>query len=243
MDISIIKSLLDTMNTVGITQAIIEPDEEGGTRIRAANNDRNIIVYDRIDDEIVELPMGIQSVPGLLSRIQLFDEEKASIVLTDNGKVIQDATIKQGRKKASFRFADPTKRDAIPVPSRVPGDLSMTNCITMADEYIKNLSSAIMAMSYTGNRKERTISFKKGDDENLVVKVSDGEDDAFIETLENTEDFIIEHTATWEVVPFERLLKAARDSNKNKVATFAINDYHVGVFDLGVLKVLISPLN
>lgn len=244
MDIAVLKVLLSTMHQVGITQAVIEPDkeDENRTRIRASNKDKNILVYDTIDERLVDLPIGIQSVVGLLSRVQLFDEDKASITLRDNGKIVLDATVKQGRKKASFRFADPTKRDAVPVPAKIPGDLSLSNCLEMSDEYVKYLSSAIQAMSHTGNKAERTISFTKGDDENLILKVSDGEDDSFIETLEGTEEVVLDSVATWEVTGFERLLKAARETNKEKVAKFGINDYHVAVFDLGVLNVLVSPM-
>jgi len=244
LDIATLKKLLDTMNSVGITQAVIEPTEDGdGTLIRASNKDKNILVFDSIEEKLVDLPMGIQSVPGLLSRIQLFDEEKASISLDDNGKIVLAATIKQGRKKASFRFADPHKRDAVPVPAKIPGDLSLSNCVEMQDDYVKYLSSAIMAMSYTGNKAERTISFSKGDDENIILKVSDGEDDAFSDTLENTESVDLGSAAMWEVVPFERLLKASRDTNKDKVAKFGINDYHIAIFDLGIVKTLVSPLH
>lgn len=241
MDISALKVILDTLNSVGITQVIIEPLDEGGTMVRGSNKDRTILVFDKLEDRLVDMPMGIQSVPGLLSRIQLFDEEKASIKLEDNGSIILSATVKQGKKKASFRFVDPTKRDTLPVPARIPGVLKIQeNCITLSDDYVKYISAAIMAMSYTGNKADRTLSLSKGSD-GVTINVSDGEDDDFTDTLENTIDFELDSTVNYEISSFERLIKVSRDFNVKKESRFTINEHQVAIFDLGVLNVLAAP--
>jgi len=242
MDISTIKSLLTTMNEVGIIRCVIEPLENDMTRVRATNKESNIVIYHDFDFSVVDYPVGIQSVPGFLSRIMLFDEEKSAIEVSDNGKIIVSAKIVQGKKEASFRFADPRSSSSMPVPSRVPGDLSIDNCIEFSEEYVKHISSVFSAMGYTGDKTKREVGMKtKGD--TVTLRVSDGEYDSFTDTIETDGlDINIDGEAVWEVSPFDRLLKASLANSQQKKARFSVNAQHVGVFDLGDIVALAVPL-
>lgn len=238
MDIKLLKNVLSVMDGVGVSEAVLEPSSTGGTRIRAANKDRNIIVFDEIDDHIVDLPMGIQSVRGLLSRINLFDIEKASMTFTDNGDIIRETTIKMGRKRAGFKFARP---DKLGVPKMIPGDLSMASYLTISEEYTKYLSTVITAMSYTGDKKERTISLLTEDDGSAIINIYDGEDDSFNDTIEDC-PISVPEKASWEVVPFERVLKSAVDWSESNEAKLSVTEHHIAVFEVGTIKVMIGPV-
>ncbi len=238
MDIKLLKNVLSVMDGVGINEAVLEPNSSGGTRIRAANKDRNIIVFDEISDHLVDMPMGIQSVRGLLSRINLFDAEKASMTFTDNGEIIRESTIKMGRKRAGFKFARP---DKLGVPKMIPGDLSMETFISFSDEYVKYLSTAITAMSYTGDKKERTISLLTEGDDSAIINIYDGEDDSFNDTIEDC-PISVSEKASWEVVPFERVLKSAVDWSETNTAKLSVTEHHIAVFEVGTIKVMVGPI-
>lgn len=240
MDITTFKSLLTTMNEVGIVRCVFEPTDDGGTMARGSNKEKSVVIYHKFDESLVDLPVGIQSVAGFLSRMELFDEEKSKIELEDNGEIIISATIKQGRKKASFRFADPHSKTAMPVPSKVPGVFEMTNCIELDEQYAKYLSSAFTAMGFTGDKAKRTISFRSSD-EGAKLRVTDGEHDSFVDTIESEVD--IDGEVTWDVVSFDRLMKASQNNRPDKKAVFSVNEQHVGVFDLSGVYALAVPVH
>lgn len=234
MVISELKMILETIQSVGVDEAIIEPVDGGdGSRIRAANKNGNVIIFDEIPEIFSEYPMGIQSVGGLLSRITLFDDSKASAELTDDGTIVTDILIKQGRKKATFRFASP---DNIYAPPVVP-ETTESDVIEFSKDYVQYLGKAITAMSFTGKKENRTVAIQ-GTGSGLSVSISDGDVDAFDEVVE---DIKTETTrGIWEVGPFQRVLKEA--SEHDGVARFTIDNYGIGTFDLGVIRVMVVPM-
>lgn len=231
-----LKNILSLLDKVGIHEVVFEPTEdESGTLIRGANKEKNITVFDTIEDNLVDLPMGVQSVKGLLSRINLFDLDKASIDLRDSGDIITAITIKVGRKRAGFKLALPSQ---LKVPRMVPGSLESDDVIEFSDEYVKYLSSAIMAMSYTGEKKERTISLFQ-EDGSAAITIFDGEDDSFHDVLDDA-DIDLSDKASWEVVPFERVMKASLE--EVGAAKFFITEHHIAVFDMGELDIMVVPI-
>lgn len=231
-----LKLILETLSSVGIEEAIIEPSDNGGTIIRAANAAGNILIYDEIDDRISESPMGVQSVRGLLSRIQLFDADKCTASLEDGGDFIRDIKIKQGRKSATFRFCPPKNIHAL---KTVPNS-TKSEVLTISKEYVKYLMQAITAMSFTGDKEERTISLH-GTNKGMSVKISDGEDDSFDEVVESV---VGETTAgSWEVIPFQKVMSKSSEYNTtDKSASFVIDDLGIITFDLSFIKVMIAPM-
>lgn len=230
-----LKQILEVLHSLGVSEAIIEPDNNQ-TRIRAAHEDGSIVVYDHIDDHIVDLPMAIQSVNGLLARLNLFDIDKASADMKDNGDIITDIKIKQGRKKASFRFADKRK---VAVPSQKP-ETTPSDVLTFTSEYVKYLGKAISSMSFTGEKKSRTINVK-GDGEVLNISITDGEDDSFDEEIEDVS--VETERGIWEVIPFQRVMNKASDYNKDDgSANFVIDEYGIATFQVGMFSVMVLPM-
>lgn len=230
-----LKLILETLSSIGIEEAIIEPNENGSL-IRAANKDGNIIVHDVIPEAISDFPMGIQSVRGLLSRIDLFDIEKCSAVLDDDSDHIRDIKIKQGRKSATFRFASPRN---IQAPKNAP-ETNESDVLTLDKEYVKYLGKAVTAMSFTGDKAERTISLH-GTDKGLSVKIFDGEDDSFDEVLEDIQ--IETNKGVWEVNPFQRVMNRSSEYNTTDgSATLVIDELGIAMFDLSYIKVMIVPM-
>jgi len=235
MDMTSIKVLLEALTSVGIDEAVLEP-VDGGTLVRGANKDLNVIVYDIVDDTLVEYPLGIQSVRGLLSRLNLFETAKAVIeVEARDGRVV-DIMIKQGRKKASYKCAEPS---SLSVPKKVPGDLDITNSIVFNSEYVDHVTQAVSAMSFTGSKAERTVSIAVKDNV-ATFSIFDGEDDTFSDELDV--DFPDIRAVSWEVSPFQRVMKQALDSN-SKECRFTITEYGIAVFDLSGINILVAPVS
>lgn len=234
-----LKQILEVLHSLGVSEAIIEPDD-GQTRIRAAHGDGSIVVYDHIDDnDVVDLPMAIQSVNGLLSRLNLFDVNKASADIEDNGNIITDIRIKQGRKKASFRFAEMKN---VAVPSQKP-ETTPSDVITFPSDYVKYIGKAISAMSFTGDKKERTISVKgDGGSGVLSISITDGEDDSFDEEIENVN--IETERGIWEVIPFQRVMNKSSDYNSHDdgSANFTIDEFGIATFQVGLFSVMVLPM-
>lgn len=236
MSLVVLADLLKTMDSVGITEAVMEPTDNDGTLIRAANKDRNVIIFHEVPESIVDMPMGVQSVKGLLGRIMLFDLDKASLDFRDNGTEISDLTIKQGRKKATFRFAD---TDKLSVPKRVPEETPVSG-VVMAKEYVDYLNSAIGAMSYTGTKQTQTISI--GVSESIAeVTVFDGESDSFVDHFNvDAEDV---GKGVWEVAPFKTVMGQSVKYSDDASASLSIRPTHkIAVFNVGAVDVMVSPI-
>ena len=257
MDIIQLKQILETLNSVGINEMVIEPTEKDGvknTLIRGSNRDRNVVVYHEIPDlNLTDTVIGIQSVNGLLSRINLFDEAKASIELDVTGAMVGTILVKQGRKKATYRCADPSTLNA---PSRIPGELkvSLDNAIMLSKDNVNFLGQAISSMSLTGNKEERNITMQV-EDGNLTVKIVDGEDDSFTEVMEGVGGDNTER-GVWDVGSFLRVMKKSSETSdiafrriigsdaevEDGGVLFSISEFRVAVFAVADLDILVIPV-
>lgn len=238
MDICLLKVLLGVLSSVGVEEAVIEPAEDG-TLVRGANKDRSVIVYHTIPDNLLEHPMGIQSVRGMLSRLELFDVSKAVIETTVHDELVASITIKHGRKKASYKCA---KLSMLSVPKKVPGDLSIAKEILFDKEYVDCLSQAITAMSYTGSKQDRSISIASSKTSgNLELTIFDGEDDSFVDEVK-ADGFDSLRKVSWDVPSFQKVLKQSLDC-RGESACFTISEHGIAVFDLSVINVLVAPIS
>lgn len=239
MDIQLVTKILQTLDSVGIEEAIFEPDPDSqGTKIRGANKSGTIIVYDVIDTEVSSLPMGVQSIRGLLSRIRLFDLEKVSIELKDNGSEIHDMMIKQGRKKASFSFVEPSK---IRAPKFVPTD-GLVEGIEFTEEYATYLNNAMSSMGYTGTKDSQTVSMSC-DESVLEVMIHDGEFDSFVDHVESATEIEDFTKGYWEVAPFKTVMTQSVKHSETKTALMSVNPVSkVAKFSLGDISVMIAPM-
>lgn len=235
MDIRVVKTLLEVLASVGIEEAVLEKVEDG-TLVRGANKDTNIIVYHTIPENLVDTVMGIQSVKGLLSRLQLFDVNKAAITLNTANDRIVDLFIKQGKKKASYRCAEASK---LTVPKKIPGDLSIVSPIKFDRAYVDHIMHAITAMSYTGSKAERYIGLAVKD-KVAEFSIYDGESDTF--TDEFAVDFRDIRNTCWDVAPFQRVMKQSLETN-NEHAVFTITEHGIVVFDLSFINILVAPVS
>lgn len=234
-----LQKLLNTLASVGIEEAAIEtsPENEGMTLVRGASKS-NVVVFHEIDGEFFDAPVGIQTVRGLLARIDLFDVTKATVSSSGaDGKFITDLTLKQGRRSASFRCADPTR---LTIPKRVPSNIGLDERIVLPGEYVANITTAIAAMAMTGSKADRTISLTLKDGI-LTTTIFDGEDDSFTDELviDGAED-LANFTSSWDVPSFQLVMKESKAANGGN-AVFAVTEHKIAVFNIGMVNVLVIP--
>lgn len=241
MDIKIIKTLLTELSSVGISQVIIDPTEEG-SMFRGTNDDRTLIVYNEVGEKLADMPIGIKNVNAILSRINLFDEDKAKIELVEtNDGYCGDFIVKQGRKRVSYRCHEPITK-YIQAPTTIPGDLSITdeNQIKFDKEYVTYLSNAFSAMAYTGDKQERTISVEVSEG-SATISIFDGSDDTFVDVVEGINDSL-SLKGLFDVAPFSRVMKQSVNSESNDgYSVFTMTEQGVGIFKLEYMDILVHP--
>lgn len=235
MDIKDLKPVLAELSSVGITEVVIEP-ADSGSLLRGSNADRSLLIFFTVPMNIATKPLGVKNVNALLSRINLFDEEKASIEPVDSSEGnIGILNFKQGRKKASYRCHAPSQ---IQAPRSMPSDVQIndSNSITLSKEWVDQLNGAISSMSYTGEKDKRTVSIK-GDGSSIEVTIFDGSDDSFVDEVEIAG---IECRGLFDVAPFSKLMKASATNNDGS-AIFSISSNGIGLFRVNLLDVVVHP--
>jgi hypothetical protein len=99
------------------------------------------------------------------------------------------------------------------------------------------------SISFTGNKEDRKIAIKSGDDE-LTITVSDGEHDSFVETLpmEGLDSNTIP-TVQWDVEAFKLALKKSSECDVDKKVTFFITSIGTAVMSAQPLSVIVAPIH
>lgn len=241
MDIREVKELLTELDSIGIVEVALDPIE-GGTQIRGTSRNRDIVVfYDLLDLHLSDYSIGVGSVKGLLSRMQLFDEDKAKVeILPSRGDevVVGSLNIKQGRKKATYRCSH---HSTLLIPKKLPCDVTLNNPIRFDKTYVEYLKNAISSMSHTGDKAERIISVEveSGD---VTLTIFDGEDDSFVDVTEKTGTGTVS-ASRWDVAPFQKLLNQSLFTSLDEHATFGIEpESGIAVFKLAFFDALVPPV-
>ena len=249
-----LKTVLETLNSVGIAEAIFEP-HENGTLIKASNKDRTVICFHVVAglESPVKTTIAVQSVNALLSRLNLFDCDKADLEIDlDNHGNAGSIQIKEKRKKLTYHCSNPS---LINVPHRIPGNVVITgdNSIKIPSKYVDFLAQVTTSMTLTGKKEERGISLMVKDSV-LEVAITDGEDDTFKEAIEgfNVPDTL---KGKWDVSAFIRVLRKAGDTSTivqsrlgcedkedDGSVRMIITQYRVAAFAVADLDIMVVPL-
>jgi len=239
MDIVAFKSVLSELALVGVNEVVLDNKGET-TLLRGSNEQKTILIYHSIPHIFAKTSIGIRNVNAVLSRLNLFDEAKASIEMTNgtdgNVGVIN---FKQGRKRASYRCYSPK---ACAAPQFIPEDTLSPNeaWMELPKAYVEFVTSAVSAMAYTGNKDKRTIGIKISD-ESMEINIFDGEDDTFTDTVPIDVD--VDRDGTYDVASFTKLMKVSVSASRNEDnAMFRIAESGVGVFRTETLDFLLHPM-
>jgi len=237
-----LKDILEQLTSLGISEAIIDPitiDGNDHTQVRAGNKDHSILIFDSIEGKLSDKAMAIASVRGLQTRLALFNEDKASVIVTNGSTFVSSIEIKEGKRKASFTMSHP---NMILYPKVMPEYEILGDVINFSKEFIDYLMEVFNSISFTGKRENRKISIKSGNGE-LIINVSDGESDSFTETFPSDVAENDIPTTQWEVEAFKMALKKSSECDVDKKVSFFITNIGTAVMTAQPLSVIVAPIH
>ena len=230
MQITELRSILSSLQKIGIKRCVFTPSEEG-LRISGSSKDDNVIVFDTIDTDIIDVPMGVNDISALLSRVDLFDD--SATIVVDSSDCVDSLTIKKARKKVTFHCQEPS---TLTVPKKIPPLSPDTESVKLSEEYVTTLNKVVSSISKTGNKKEANISIDITDG-NVKLTVYDGEHDSFVDDIEI--DITQTAQASFETSAFTHILK---ESLTDDGVEFIISDFGFAVFAVDGIDVIVAPL-
>lgn len=241
MNIQLFEKILQVLKSVGVEEAVFKPADGGGTKIFAADSTANVIIVDHIEQDLVEMPLGVHSVSVLLTRLRLFDLEKVKVSFDENERhgCVDRIILKQGRRNVTFRCIRPERAM---VPSIIP-DVEYSVTLQMTKDYANFLNNAFSSIGMTGVKSRSYIAMNVENGQ-VNIKVHDGDEDSFNDSYETDENDI--DTSRWEVVPFQRVMKVALSDRETESTLFTIDDIGMATFHLEIdaetsINVFISP--
>lgn len=242
INLGMLKDILEQLTSLGVDEAMIDNQKIDGvdyTQVRAGNKDHSILIFDSIEGKLAEKSMAIPSVKGLQTRLALFNQEKASVTVSNGSSFVSSIEIKEGKRKASFTMSHP---NMILFPKVMPQYEILGDVIEFSKEFIDYLMEVFNSISFTGKKENRKISIKSGTGE-ILITVSDGESDSFSETLpmDVSENDI--PTTQWEVGAFKMALKKSSECDVDKKVSFYITNIGTAVMTAQPLSVIVAPIH
>lgn len=246
MNVDKFKSTLKVLQGVDIKECTLIPSHDG-VQIRGINEEKTIIVFTTVPDEIVDSPVGILSVRGVTTRLDLFDQEKVGVQveLGDEGKdseYIRGFIVKEGRRRSKITTTKPTM---LAVPNKYPDEATVLTTFIDGDyaDYLSKLKTSINSIP---GQDETFLTISTGEKADSVQFKIKGQYDDFTDQLDadiNT-DFVEDgFSATWKIDSVMRVIKKASSLMEDKSETMAMSVNAVGVLevDVGGLIVSVTP--
>lgn len=231
--------LLDTLSSVGLEYLRITPNEDGTSRISAANKEKTI-AWDTIPYVWSEQTIAISGIDTLRSRMGLFDQNKeVQVELTEN-EYVRSMLFKQGRRKVSFRCSKP---EILSVMGFFDDELiNEAQYVKFNKDSFQVVSSAIASMVkgiQTLDKPNSHIALAS-EEGNLMVKVWDGSNDAFTDVFDGSgcDDDVKSH---YDITGFKKVLTEAMRGQET--CEFGIMEGGGGVTRVGGYRIMIPPVS
>lgn len=230
MDINKLYNVINILTVAGIHQAIIEKKDDGvmlyGADLSEGDDLPSILVISKIDDDTIDKTMGINRVSTMDKRMRLFDADKAKIIFDEGTDFTKRMTIKEGRRKASFTFANPS---IINVPLQTVDD-EVNNVISMTKDYINDLVKVNQAMS--SNFLTIECNGKK-----ISLTLTDESGDTYSDELSPSCDMGFEHR--WQTKAVFKILKLS--AKYSDTVELRISDMGFMFIDVNGMTFILLP--
>lgn len=220
MNLNKLNDILNAANIAGMDKIVIKRGSSGNT-VHGISPDQKIILFSPVEGATVtDQDVGIHKVGALLTRLKLVNFEHAKVEVAANEKCAHSITIKEGRKKVDFTFADPA---VVKHPQAIAQDMVRSKVI-LSKESANEFLTALSAMN-----PKNVILEGRGDD--ILVSLFDGTTDYF-------ENKVGDNTAgdwkkQWNATSVSRLVKYATKDSEN---------VEMGISDHGFLYITVSGL-
>ena len=206
MQLSRLYDVIETVNSVGITEVRIQ-NESDGTIVSGIDKENTVVVSSKIERGVVEENVGIHRVPAFIQRLKLFDLDNTKVSSTIKSEFIRSINVSEGRKKSTIVFADPNRIRAPWVEQPANGNIEVSLQKQNVDYVIQAISS--MDVNY--------VTFK-GESDALIMELKEKDtSDSFETTIgENDGTFWQESFAS---KTFVKLLKlASKDAEEVSIS-------------------------
>lgn len=249
MDLVKTKKILEIMEGVGILDAGIFA-ADGKNQIRGITQDKNTIIYTETD-QFIEHQVGLLSVKGLLSRLNLFDEEKMGVELETlkskkNGEdFVNQITIKEGRRRSKVTTTDPANMRTI--PTDYPQCETVFSGVISKSyvDYISKMKNSINSASVTDTMYIEMYFDESSDKGTVNFSIGGGYDDFDDKfDVDINDEFDSEtFSVKWKIDPVIRAMKQASSISEEEKVEFQVTDRGLLEIDIDGIVVTVAPMN
>lgn len=228
MNLHMLYDILNTINSVGINQSILEK-KNGNVLVRAADDTSSVVVISEIQSNFIDHTMAIPNIKILLDRMRLFNFDNTKYTTyesSDDVDVMKSLSLREGRKTVSYTCSKP---NLISIPNSVSSNMIVNN-VVLSKSQIDDLVLAINAFN------PEFINFV-GDERDIIVKLSDGVSDNFVNVVGTNQTGGWSYF--WKKDYFVKLIKLAIKINEN--VTLGINDRGIMYINLDDITFMLRP--
>lgn len=240
MDIYRFKNILEAMKNLGINECAFTPRGEK-TRVSAIENKTHQIgICCDLEDLEISKPMGVLHVPSMLSRIQLFDVEKAGATLnvSSDDSFISNFTLKQGRRVSRITTTDP---EMLQTPVDVP-PMETIASFEFDEEFVGFMDKASRSIAATpGGTSDAILIISSVSGTDFEFQIKSG-DDVFVEHVDSHDDITHTSTCTFSARQFMTAVKQSvmwSTATENKTAIFELTSLGHAVVSVGEMSVFV----
>lgn len=230
MNIERLYEVINILNMAGMKSVAIEKEDDimmiRGTGELDGEGVPAIVIISETDSDLVDNSLGINRLPTLTKRINMFDSSKVKIVSDDSDSFTRKMTFKEGRRRVSYTFTNPS---VLNIPEDTIED-AIDNTITLTTDYITILSKANQAM----NPKVVTIS---GNNKEVSMSLSDDDGDQYTDVVSTECTGMFSYS--WDTRDFFKMIKLA--AKYNGTAELLISERGIIFIDVDGLTFILIP--
>lgn len=241
MDIQRFKQVLEILKGLGAVECGIETTEEGTTLVRAVSGDGATIgIYSAIEHlgNPTKHSIGIQSIQGVLSRLELFsDLDKTKIDFQTKDDWVSSITLKQGRRKAEIRT---TSVNNCKLPKKLP-DFDKVVSAEMPNDFVQMLTKAHQSVKNAIGDTDSIFTIRSVSAEgDYEIEIQKGTHDKFVEPIQvQFVENAFEGETIFAAESILRTLKQASNWSEEKSAIILIDDNGHATIQVGELSVMV----
>lgn len=240
MDMTRFKNVLEILKGIGAKECGIE-EKDGMTLVRSISDDAMIGIYTTIEHmgNPAGAGIGILSIQGMLSRIDLFDLEKATVTFTEedasDDSFVSSIHVKQGRRKSDIRTTSPS---SCRITKQIP-EFEKKFSITFSSDEISMLNKAYQSLRNVTSDKDCEVQLTINEDATLNLVMERGQRDRFAETFQGEHLVETKGEVVFAAEPLLRAIKQAGAWSEDQSATVVIDAEGNATVKIGEISTLV----
>jgi hypothetical protein len=220
--------IIRTLSLTGIDTAILD-NVNNDLLIRGVDKDGVTFVFHTIDgNDISTKPIGLETIQPLVNKMKLINLDNVNAVLEEDENNIKRVTFKEGRKKVTHTFINPTK---LSVPKNIAFD-EIKNSIVLSKSAIDNIGKVLSTF------QSETVSLS-GIGTDIVMKVEDKDSNTFEDVIGTNSEGDWHYA--WQRDKFIKLIKTSLAENESESVQLVISAKGILYFDINDIIIMLFP--